>query len=150
MEYATTPPFIHGIPTYFCKEVNCPTGVRGNIIDYMAKSDTIRPTSSDASLVPAKDFERQCIELFGPDAGPQAYQHLLGIIALLDKVPEAPLHPTLQHYISDHGIDVRLAVADTANSMVIAYTPDHAKQLKRQTILRKMLGLGETILRAPQ
>lgn len=135
---------------YFCKEANCPNRDIRHIIDYMANTDAERPPASDTEPTAITDYERQCITLFGPDAGPQAYQHLLGIIALLDKVPETPLHPTLQHYISDHGIDAKLAVADTANSMVIAYSPAHAKQLKRQTLLRKMLGLGETILRAPQ
>ena len=116
----------------------------------MARADPERPMTEDPDTESATDAERQFIDLLGPFAGPEAYQHMVGIIALLDNAPVPPLSQALRTYLSEHGIDQNLAVADGRGSMTIAHDAVQARQLRHSQLYRRVIELGETTLRAPQ
>lgn len=113
------------------------------------------PTVPDAASAP--DYEQRMIDLLGPTKGPDAYQHMLGIIALLDDIREPPLSSPLKAYIRAEGIDPKLAVADGKGGFITAYNTEHASQLRervrlarREQIYERIAEIGSAILRAPQ
>lgn len=113
------------------------------------------PTAAEEAAAP--DYEQRMVELLGQDKGPDAYQHLLGILALLDDVRDPPLSGPLKAYIRAKGLDPKLAVADGKGGFISAYNTEHAGQLRerirltqRAQLYQQVTEIGAAILRAPQ
>ncbi|MFI5275253.1 MAG: hypothetical protein ACHQT5_00315 [Candidatus Saccharimonadales bacterium] len=123
----------------------------------MASTSGEIPDSTEPYAAAAPNYEQQLIDLLGPARGPGAYQHVLGLLGLLDDIQEPPLSAVLKAYIRDEGIDPKLVVPDGAGGFITAYDTEHANQLRERTrlarrekVFQQVAEIGSAILRAPQ
>lgn len=116
----------------------------------MAKVFPETPGATDNSPETSAGFEQQFLDVLGPSAGPEAYLLMSAIVEILDRIPDPALAGALETHIEQYGINRNLIVTESATSMIVANSPEHAHYLKRAVLFRKIVELGEAILRAPQ
>lgn len=116
----------------------------------MANNQLERPLSPDESTNFIPDIERQFTSSLGPAAGSEVYRQMSALVKLIDTFPQPILEPSLEKYIETNGINPKVVVVDSRRSFIIAYSNKHAELLRREVAYRRLVKLGESILRAPQ
>jgi hypothetical protein len=116
----------------------------------MANRDSETPAPADPEAHKMTGIEDLFTQILGESAGPEAYQHMVGLVAAIDAAKDPPFGEAVLAYIRSEGIDPKLAVADGRGAFLLANSEEHAARLRRERMFSQVVAIGELILRAPR